>query len=159
MLRLKEGCSSYFRIFIPTKKDILPIEKLLSYFDRYLPLNDQEREELSNRCRERRVKRRQFILQEGDACRHYNFVVEGCFKMYGVDAKGGEHNLQFAAEEDWITDIGSFHSGKPSWLYIEAMEPSSVIQIEKNDLLFLYENHSKFDRNFRVVIEDKFVEL
>ena len=79
--------------------------------------------------------------------------------MYGVDAKGGEHNLQFAAEEDWITDIGSFHSGKPSRLYIEAMEPSSVIQIEKNDLLFLYENHSKFDRNFRVVIEDKFVEL
>ena len=137
----------------------MPIEKLLSYFDRYLPLNDQEREELSNRCRERRVKRRQFILQEGDVCRHYNFVVEGCFKMYGVDAKGGEHNLQFAAEEDWITDIGSFHSGKPSRLYIEAMEPSSVIQIEKNDLLFLYENHSKFDRNFRVVIEDKFVEL
>ena len=137
----------------------MPIEKLLSYFDRYLPLNDQEREELSNRCRERRVKRRQFILQEGDVCRHYNFVVEGCFKMYGVDAKGGEHNLQFAAEEDWITDIGSFHSGKPSRLYIEAMEPSSVIQIEKNDLLFLYENHPKFDRNFRVVIEDKFVEL
>lgn len=137
----------------------MPIEKLLSYFDRYLPLNDQEREELSNRCRERRVKRRQFILQEGDACRHYNFVVEGCFKMYGVDAKGGEHNLQFAAEEDWITDIGSFHSGKPSRLYIEAMEPSSVIQIEKKDLLFLYENHPKFDRNFRVVIEDKFVEL
>lgn len=137
----------------------MAINQLIAYFDRYLSLNDQEKEELSIRCQERSVKRRQFILQEGDVCRHYNFVVEGCFKMYGVDAKGGEHNIQFAAENDWITDIGSFHSGKPSKLYIEAMEPGLILRIEKPGLLFLYENYPKFDRNFRVVIEDKFVEL
>jgi len=25
---------------------------------------------------------------------------EGCFKMYGVDKKGGEHDMLFAAEND-----------------------------------------------------------
>lgn len=49
--------------------------------------------------------------------------MEGCFKMYAIDDKGNEHNLQFATENDWITDIGSFHSEKPSQLYIEAIEP------------------------------------
>lgn len=137
----------------------MSIELLIKHLDNYLPLDTKEIEELKARAKMRSIKRRQFILQEGDVCRHYNFVAQGCFKMYYVDTKGYEHNIQFAAENDWITDIGSFHSEKPSKLYIEAVEPSQVIQIEKPDLLFFYTNHPKFNRTFRVIMEDKFVEL
>lgn len=79
--------------------------------------------------------------------------------MFSVDGKGIEHNIQFAAESDWISDIGSFYSEKPSKLYIEAIEPSVVLQIEKPDLLFMYTNFTRINRNFRVIIENKFVEL
>ncbi len=79
--------------------------------------------------------------------------------MYGVGRKGTEHIIQFAAENEWIADIGSFHSEKPSKLYIEAVEPSLILQINKQDLLFLYVNLPKFDRNFRVIIENNFIEL
>jgi CRP-like cAMP-binding protein len=122
-------------------------------------LDQKEKDELSQRVTERRVKRRQFILQDNDICRHYSFITEGCFRMYGVDELGKEHNLQFAAENDWIVDIGSFHSEKPSKLYIEALEPSIIIQLEKRDLIFFYVNYPKFDRNFRVIIENKFIEI
>jgi len=44
-------------------------------------------------------------------------------------------------------------------LFIEAIEPSVILQIEKQDLLFLFVNVPKFDRNFRVIIEEKFIEL
>jgi CRP-like cAMP-binding protein len=74
------------------------VDVLLSYFDRYNSLDEQEQEALRERISERKVKRRQFILQEGDVCRHYTFVVKGCFKMYRVDDSGKEHNLQFSAE-------------------------------------------------------------
>ena len=86
-------------------------------------------------------------------------MVEGCLKMYGVDNNGYEHNLQFAAENDWIADIGSLHKERPSQLYIEAIEPSLILQIARKDLWHLYNNYPKFDRNFRVIIENKFVEL
>lgn len=135
------------------------IQPLLSYFEHYLPLEAVEILLLESRTLHRKIKRRQFILNAGDVCRQYSFVVEGCFRMYGIDKKGTEHNIQFAAENDWIADIGSFHSEKPSKLYIEAVEPSSILQIKKEDLLFLYVNVPKFDRNFRVIIENKFVEL
>lgn len=98
-------------------------------------------------------------MQEGFPCKHYSFVVEGCFRMFAVDQKGVEHNLQFAAENDWIADIGSFHSGQPSGLFIEAVEPSVVLQIEQQDLYFLYRNIPKLDRIFKVIIENKYVEL
>ena len=79
--------------------------------------------------------------------------------MYAVDDRGIEHNIQFAAEDDWIADIGSFHSKKPSRLFIEALEPSEIIQIEQQDLYLLYLNVPKLDRIFKVMVENKYVEL
>ncbi len=135
------------------------LAQLIAYFNRYIPLRANEKVELSNRVTERKVKRRHFILQQNDICRHYTFVISGCFKMYAVDKNGIEHNIQFASENEWITDIGSFHSMKGSLLYIEAIEPSVILQIEKSDLIYLYHNHPKFDRIFRVIIENNFLEL
>lgn len=136
-----------------------PQQVLCAHFDRYLPLDEAERTALKERSRVRRLKRRGFLLQEGEVCRSYAYVVEGCLRMYEMDGKGVEHNLQFAQENEWIVDIGSFHAEKPSSLFIEAIEPATVICIEHADLLRLYTEHPKFDRNFRVIIEDQFVEL
>lgn len=132
---------------------------LLQHFQNYLPLSDEEQTMISARVTRRKVKRRQLILQEGFTCKHYTFVVEGCFKMFAIDDKGTEHNIQFAAENDWIADIASFHSGKPSGFSIEAIDPSDIIQIEQQDLYFLYTNITKLDRIFKVIIENKFIEL
>ena len=137
----------------------LTIQPLLECFKNYLPLNGEETKLLAERVTQRQIKRRQMILQEGFVCKHYTFVEKGCFKMYGVDEKGNEHNISFAAENDWIADLGSFYSEKPSKLFIEAIEPSVIMQIEKQDLLFLFVNVPKFDRNFRVIVEEKFIEL
>lgn len=137
----------------------MSFDKIAAHFNKYLPLNNQEQEALRSRLVQRSVKRKQYILQEGDTCKHFTYVAEGCFKMYGIDDKGAEHNLLFAAEDDWIADIGSLHKERPSQLFIEAIEPSVILQISKGDLWYLYTNYPKFDRNFRVIIEDKYVEL
>ena len=137
----------------------MSIDLLFASFDNYLPLDPTEREDLSQRVIERKIKKRQFILQENDVCKHYTFVAKGCFKKYHVDKKGSEHNLQFAAENDWIMEIDSFYSEKPSRVYIEAIEPSTILQIAKKDLLYLFTHNPKFDRNFRVIVENRFVQL
>ena len=137
----------------------MTIHKLIAHFEDYVALDNKEKEELSNRVIEKNIKRKQFILQENDVCRHYTFVASGLFKMYGVDKSGTEHNIQFAPENEWIADIGSFHSDKGSRLYIEAIEPSIILQIEKSNLIYLYTHYPKFNRNFRVIIENKFIEL
>lgn len=132
---------------------------LISYFKSFIPLSKEEIEVLDERITERRIRRKQFILQENEICQYYTFVVSGCFKMYSVDDNGEEHNLQFASENDWIVDIDSFHNRNPSKLQIVALENSIVLQLEKNDLWYLYTYYPKFDRNFRVIIEHKFIEL
>lgn len=130
---------------------------LIDYFENFLPLSDEEKSVVEETFMERRVKRRQFILHEGDVCTHNTFVVEGCFRMYMVDEKGKEHNLQFAIENWWIGDIGSFHSEEPSLLYIEALESSVILQIKKEDQLKLFVDYPKFNHIFRVFTENALV--
>jgi len=133
------------------------IESLISYFDNHLTLNDEEKAAVRKSFSERRVKRRQFILQEGDICRLNTFVVEGCFRMYMVDDNGKEHNLQFAIENWWIGDIASFYCEEPSRLYIEAIENSIILQIKNEDQLRLFVDYPKFNRIFRVFTEKALV--
>jgi CRP-like cAMP-binding protein len=137
----------------------LPLQPLIKHLESFLPLSQQEKKMVEQHAIRQKVKRRQFILKESAVCRHYSFVVNGCFRMFGTDDKGYEHNIQFAAENDWVADIGSFHSGKQSKLFIQAIEPAEIIQIEQEDLYFLYLNIVKLDRIFKVIIENKFTEL
>jgi CRP-like cAMP-binding protein len=135
------------------------INKLLTHFSNYIPLNEEEVIELSKRVVERHIKRKEFILQKNDICNNYTFIVSGLFKMYTVDKNGTEHILHFASENDWICDINSFHNKKQSSLYIDAIEPSIIIQIDNSNLMYLFTHYHKFDRTFRVLIENKFMEL
>ena len=135
------------------------IEPLLTYFDRLLPLNNEEKELVTQYFHPRLYRKRQFVLQEGNICTQLHFVVRGCLRMYKIDEQGATHILQFAAENYWINDIGSFYSGKPSELNIDALDDTMVLQINRNDLVSIYTQASKFDRIFRVLIENSFVNL
>ncbi|GAA4443408.1 hypothetical protein GCM10023188_44130 [Pontibacter saemangeumensis] len=135
------------------------IESLLQYFDRLIPLGREEKELIAEKFHPRLYRRRQYALQEGDVCTQFYFVVRGCLRMYKVDDHGNIHILQFAAKDYWINDLGSFHSMKPSELNIDALEDTMVLQISYQDLIALYTQAPKFDRIFRVLIENSFVRL
>ena len=129
-------------------------QPLIDYFNEILHLNEEEVAYVEEVFSERRVKRRQFILQQGDICKFNTFVVEGSFRMYVVDKDAKEHNLQFAIENNWTGDIQSFFFKKPSQVYIEAMENSMVLQIKREDQFKLYVDYPKFNRIFRILAEN-----
>lgn len=134
------------------------IDPLIEGFSNYWPLEEAAIKALSERVVQKTLKRKGYLLKAGEECNHFSFVVRGTLKMYKVDDKGNRHNLQFAMENDWITDYGSFYDEEPSELCIEALGPSHVLQIKKNDLFYLYDHFPIFDRNFRIIIENAFIE-
>ncbi len=134
-------------------------EPLLSYFDNLIPLTTEEKELVREKFRLRLFRKRQYVLQEGDVCTQFNFVVRGCLRTYRIDEKGNTHILQFATENNWINDLGSFHGLTRSSLNIDALEDTVVLQISLEDLISLYKAAPKFDRIFRVLTENAFVRL
>ena len=137
----------------------MPFESLIAHFESYLPFTEEEKSQITERVQCRELKRREYIIQAGVICRHYTFVVNGIIRMYVTDNEGKEHNILFASEGDWISDIDSFHAVQPSQSSIQALEPSKIIQIAQQDLYHLYINVPKLDRIFKVVTEEKYVEL
>lgn len=131
---------------------------LINYFSNFWPLDHQAAEALKKVAIGKTVRRKEYILQPGDKCSHLSFVVSGCLKMYKTDNHGNRHNLQFASENNWIADYSSFHQDVPSEMYIEALEHSAILQIRNSDLHFLYEHFPVFDRNFRIITENAFIE-
>lgn len=134
-------------------------QALIQYLESFIPLKENEKALFEDKFVPRSVKRKEKILATGEVCRYYTFVVKGCFRMFGVDDKGFEHNIQFAAENDWIADISSFYTQKASQLNIEALEVSEILQIKQQDLFFLFINVPKLNRIFKVMIEHKYIEL
>lgn len=143
------------------KADIAPshIEPLLDYFQQKIPLTSKEKKLVRELFKPRLYRKRQYILQEGDICNQCNFIVRGCLRMYTLDADGNTHIIQFASENWWIMDIGSFHGRTASELNIDALEDTVVLQISHDHLLSLYQQAPKFDRIFRVLIEGSYVAL
>ncbi|WP_211223362.1 Crp/Fnr family transcriptional regulator [Hymenobacter norwichensis] len=67
------------------------------------------------------LRKRQFLLHEGQVWQCYAFVCRGCLRQYQVDAKGGEHMLKFSIENWWAGDRESLLSGQPSRQNIDAL--------------------------------------
>jgi CRP-like cAMP-binding protein len=91
-------------------------EPLLDHFQKMIPLSNTEKQLVTDLFKPRLYRKRQYVLQEGDTCNQCNFVVRGCLRMYKVDSAGNLHIIQFASENWWIMDIGSFHGRTPSEL-------------------------------------------
>ncbi len=94
----------------------------------------------------KKVRKRQYILQQGDLCKNLAFVEKGALRSYTVDEKGNEHILQFALEGWWISDIYSFLTQEPSDYNIDVIEDSELLLITNPGLEELYERVPKFER-------------
>jgi CRP-like cAMP-binding protein len=80
---------------------------------------------------EKKIRKRQYLLQEGDVCMHNCFIVKGCLRLYRVGDDGVEHILRFGVDNWWISDHESYNTGNPSKSNIDALENAEVILIEK----------------------------
>ncbi|HEX6890891.1 MAG TPA: Crp/Fnr family transcriptional regulator [Chryseolinea sp.] len=134
------------------------VQSLLEYFHRLIPLNKDEKELVRAKFKPHLFLKKQFALQHGDVCQYFDFVVRGCLRLYKAGDDGVYHILQFATENNWISDLASFHKKTKSRLEIDALEDTVVLRISYEDLIDLYMKAPKFDRIFRVLLENHFMQ-
>lgn len=87
----------------------------------------------------KKLRKKQYFLQEGDVCRHTGFVVKGALRQFSVDDKGSEHIVNLFIENYWATDRESMIMLTPSRYNIDAWEDSELLLITRADMLDLME--------------------
>ncbi len=85
----------------------------------------------------KKLRKRQYLLQEGEICKSVAFVSKGMLRSYFVDEKSNEHIIQFAPEGWFISDLYSFITEDSSNLNIDAIESSELILITKTAHVYL----------------------
>ena len=114
---------------------------MIDIFRKYLAdkitLTGQEFELIESVMVFKKLRKRQYFLQEGDVCRFSAFVCKGLLRYYYVDKKGQEHIMQFAPENYWTSDRESMASGMPSKYNIDAIEDSEILLLKKEDFEML----------------------
>ncbi|MBL7742367.1 MAG: Crp/Fnr family transcriptional regulator [Chitinophagaceae bacterium] len=127
------------------------------HISRYVSLTEKEFEPVKSFFVPRRYKKKQFILQEGDVCRHESFIVKGCTRTYDISPEGQEHILQFGIEDWWIGDLYSYLSGTASRCNIDCIEDTEVLQITREQQEALFAEVPAMERFFRILIQNAFI--
>lgn len=130
---------------------------LLEHLQKKISLTDGEQEKVKSFFLYKRLKKRQFLLQEGDNCKYMAFVSTGLLRAYNVDEKGIEHMQQFSPEGWWTSDMSSFFNGGKALYYIDALEDSEVLLITAEDLEHMTLQVPAMDRFFRLLFQNSLV--
>ena len=132
---------------------------ILKNISRFITLTPEEQQYFTSLLRVKRLKKKQYLLQEGDVARYDYFVNKGCLRTYTIDEKGQEHVVQFSIEDWWTGDMYSFLTQKPARYTIDALEDSELLCLERSALEELYIKVPKFERFFRLLLQNAFVSL
>lgn len=105
----------------------------------------------------KKIRKHQFLLNEGDICKYLAYVTKGCLRQYTIDAQGEEHVVQFAVEDWWISDMYSTLTGEPATYNIDALEDSEVLLLERGLHEKLCTEIPTFERFFRLLLESNLI--
>jgi CRP-like cAMP-binding protein len=130
-----------------------PNQQLIRYIERFIKLSPEEGEYFAVQFKEKKVKKRQFLVQPDFPTRYRYFVIKGTLRSYFVDKEGVEHTLQFAIENWWISDFNAYLYQQPATLFVVALENSLVLEIEFDKELQLKKENHLFETFFRIIAE------
>ena len=132
-------------------------ERLAGSIREHIPLTNEELDICKTLFQPKKMRKKQYLLQEGDICKYTAFVEKGLLRSFTIDNKGGEHILQFALEGWWIADLYSFFTNEPSQYNIEALEDCELLLISKTSWDSLLEKVPALERYFRILLQNNLI--
>lgn len=120
-------------------------------------ITDEEFEYAKTLFIPKKLRKKRFLLQDGDPCLYTTFVEKGLLRSFTIDEKGNEHILQFGLQGWWVADLYSFLTGEASEYNIEALEDSELLLITKSSWDLLLNEVPAFERYFRILIQNNLI--
>jgi CRP-like cAMP-binding protein len=135
----------------------MPYGPILKNVAKHIELSEEEMTFFVDLLQQRIVSKKDFILKEGQLCKNFSYVHSGTLRAYYIDKDGRESTIMFAIADWWITDMFCFINQQPAMLYIEAIENSNILQLSKEDFDKLCFEVPKFERFFRIIMQNAYI--
>ena len=126
------------------------LEMLRQYISAYAALTEKEFAVLADKLVVREFDRRQLLVSVGEVEQYLSFIIKGLARMYFYKGKT-EMITNIAKEGELIGASASFLSGKPSYYYVETLEPCTLLSITRAKLEEAYQESPKIEKLGRLV--------
>ncbi|CAN5371606.1 Crp/Fnr family transcriptional regulator [soil metagenome] len=116
-------------------------KNLFAYINRHIssPLTSEAEALIESAFQPKKLRKKQYFLQEGNVCKYVGFIVKGSMRQYTVDEKGVEHMVHLYIENYWAGDRESSIMLTPSVYNIDAWEDTELLIITRAEMLELIE--------------------
>jgi CRP-like cAMP-binding protein len=130
---------------------------ILQNIAKHITLATAETNHFISLLKQEEIKKKTLVLREGQLCNNIYYVSSGILRAYHLDKDGKEATIMFALSDWWITDMFCFVNQQPAMLFIEAVENSSIIALQKQDLDNLFIEVPRFERFFRIIMQNAYI--
>lgn len=130
---------------------------LIAHIEEKVSLSEKDKELLHHFFVPKKLRKKQYLLQEGDVCKNLAFISKGLLRTYNVDDKGDEHMSVFGWEGWWLSDFNSFLTGEPGIFNIDAIENSEVLLLSRTKYEEITLAIPIMDRYFRILYQNSIV--
>jgi len=134
-------------------------ELFFQKFNELVPLPKAEEDIISSWLMPKKLRKNQYLLQEGDVCKYIAFVEKGVLRAYTVSDNGAEHIFQFALEGWLISDLYSFLTAEPAVYNIDALEDAELALITKPAQEELLKQVPKYETYTRLQLTGAYIAM
>lgn len=128
------------------------MQNLIEHLKKYISLTADDVELLSTFIKLKTIKKKEFLLKEGQICSANYFVEKGLLRLFFINEKGIEQVTHFALENWWLADYMSFIMQSPSQFYIQAVEDSEIVFLEHHSQEQLFKELPQLEKYFRIIM-------
>ena len=132
--------------------------ELKAFIKQYADLDQDKLDAVTQKFKQRSLKKNDFLLEEGLVCTDLVFVQEGCLRLYYLQDEV-EISVWFAFEHSSAIEIYSFISEKPSNYFLQAIEDTVIWYLPKSELTNLYKQYPEMQEMMRNFWEDVILNL
>ncbi len=135
----------------------MAFEPILHNIGKHISLEPGEAAVFTSLLQYREIPKKQHLLKEGQFCRTINYVESGALRAFHLSPEGKDSTIMFAIADWWITDMYCFVMEQPAMQNIVAIDDSCIWQLKKEDLEWLYMQIPKFERFFRIIMQNSYI--
>ena len=121
-----------------------PKNQILKSFFKNIPFTSEQADKFFGQWNEYSFKQNELITEAGSIEKYFYVVLEGVQAIYLLNRKGEKVVLGFSYAGSPSGVFDSFIYQKPSDTFLEALRPSRMLAISRNDYLNLFESNVRF---------------
>lgn len=130
---------------------------ILKNIAKHIDLDKEEETFFISLITSKEVAKKTLILKEGQVCKYISYVHSGALRAFHIDKEGKEATIMFAVADWWVTDMFCFLNEKHAMTNIEAINDSCIFQLSKAHLEKLFYSVPKFERFFRILMQNAYI--